>query len=272
MRTGEWDVDAYLDGSDFQVGEGRELIDVLRPRARERIVDVGCGDGRLTAAIAAAGARVVGLDPSLAMVSVARSRGHPVVAGRAEALPFADGSVDAVFSNAALHWSRDHRRCLQEMARVLGSTGRLLVRVGGPGNQWEVFSEAERLLGEEPYAPHRPPGFVAPLRMADPPTWMAHLVDLGLHIVRFEVQAAGPGWESAEEMLTWFRPIARPYTALLPPRLREPFAEEVVRRTAPRIDPHRCFVRLFVVARKGGGRSHPAEGTSTRTAAIRRSP
>lgn len=253
VRADEWDVDAYLDGSDFQVGEGEVLLELLRPRPGERIVDIGCGDGRLTSAIKATGARVVGLDASQAMVSRARRRGQAVVAGRAEQLPFADRSLDAVFSNAALHWSLDHRRCLEEIARVLGPAGRLVIRVGGPGNQWKLFSEAERLFGEEPYLEHRPPGFVVPLRMADPPTWMAHLVDLGLRPARFDVEETGPGWQSQTEMETWFRPIARPYTTLLPPRLRERFVSEVVRRTTSVIDPHRCFVRLVVTARKRAG-------------------
>lgn len=264
VRADEWDVDAYLDGSDFQVGEGEGLLDLLRPQPGERIVDIGCGDGRLTAAIAATGARVVGLDPSLAMVSTACRRGQAVVVGRAEALPFADNSLGAVFSNAALHWSRDHRRCLEEMARVLGPSGRLVVRVGGPGNQWRVFSEAERLFAEAPYVQHRPPGFAAPLRMADPPAWMAHLVDLGFQVERFDVEATGPGWETVDEIVAWFRPIARPYTSLLPNELREPFVAEVVRRAAPMIDPHRCFVRLVITARVGDGgrRAHPDGGIS----------
>jgi SAM-dependent methyltransferase len=77
---------------------------------------------------------VVGLDASPQMAAAARSRGIAVDEGSAESLPYVDGSFDAVFSNAALHWVRDQDAMLAEVRRVLTVGGRFVAEMGGQGN------------------------------------------------------------------------------------------------------------------------------------------
>ncbi len=179
MRGDTWDAAAYAAESSIQTSEAVALVERLRPRAGERILDIGCGDGRVTTTIRSAGAGVVGLDRSLAMARAAAEKGVTAVVGDAVALPFGDGSFDAVFSNAALHWVTDHYTAVQEIARVLAPGGRVAVRLGGAGNQWRTITEMMRTLGRAPYADYRPAGMRSPWRMADPSEWMAALVDSG---------------------------------------------------------------------------------------------
>lgn len=249
-RAQQWDADLYGVSSSFQTDEGRDLLGRLAIRGGERVLDVGCGDGRVTQLLRAAGATPVGIDPSLSMAAAARRRGVLAIAARAEALPFGDLSFDAVVSNAALHWSLDHERCVAELVRVLNHGGRLFVRVGGPGNQWRVFAETERLFCTPPFARYRPVGFRLPLRNAEPHLWMAALAERGMQVDAFDVLTAGPGWSDPSQMRRWLEPILGSCTALLPPDLAAPFLDNIVARVWPKLDPAACFVRLVVAARR----------------------
>jgi trans-aconitate methyltransferase len=129
-----WDPEAYGQNGAFVHGLAGGVLEWLAPQAGERLLDLGCGDGQLTARIAASGANVAGLDASAQMVAAARARGIAVDEGSAESMPFADRAFDAVFSNAALHWVRDQEAMLAEVRRVLRPGGRFVAEMGGQGN------------------------------------------------------------------------------------------------------------------------------------------
>lgn len=100
----------------------------------QRVIDVGCGTGALTLAVAkrvAPGGAAVGLDPNPDMLAVARRKGASVDwrDGRAEALPFADASFDAVVSQFAMMFFDDRVAALREAQRVLCPGGRLALAV-----------------------------------------------------------------------------------------------------------------------------------------------
>jgi trans-aconitate methyltransferase len=100
-----WSADAYAEHAGYVPAFGTEVLALLDPRPGERILDLGCGDGVLSAQIAGAGARVIGVDSSADMAAAARERGLDARVMDAHALDFGR-AFDAVFSNAALHWMR----------------------------------------------------------------------------------------------------------------------------------------------------------------------
>lgn len=143
----EWDSTLYRDSHGFVSAFGGALVALLAPRPGERILDLGCGTGELGAEIAAAGARVVGIDASASMIEAARAR-FPGVEFHVQdaAAPAFDGGFDAVFSNAVLHWVRDLPAVARGVARALVPGGRFVAECGGRGNVHRLETAIRRAL------------------------------------------------------------------------------------------------------------------------------
>lgn len=133
MAEQKWNPDAYVASASFVPALGRPVIDLLRPAPGMRVLDLGCGDGVLTAELASLGVEVVGVDSSPEMVAVATERGLDARVGDAHELDF-HAEFDAVFSNAALHWMTAPQRVVAGVARALRPGGRFVGEFGGHGN------------------------------------------------------------------------------------------------------------------------------------------
>lgn len=128
-----WNADQYARSASFVADMGDAVVKMLAPKPGERILDLGCGDGRLTERLAAMGADVVGVDASREMVEAARKRGLDARVMPAESLVF-ENEFDAVFSNAALHWVLHPARALAGIHFALKPRGRFVAEFGGAGN------------------------------------------------------------------------------------------------------------------------------------------
>lgn len=104
------------------------LLEVAAPRPSERLLDIGAGSGTVVAQAVARGAGALGIDASnaMALIAVTKVSGRFVV-GRAEWLPFADGSFDIVTTSLSLHHWESAEAGLRELARVLQRDGRLII-------------------------------------------------------------------------------------------------------------------------------------------------
>ena len=130
--SNQWDPRQYDERARF-VGEGGvPLLDLLSARPGERILDLGCGTGKLTRALANTGASVLGVDASREMLAEARAA-HPdleFALERGEDLPY-DEEFDGIFSNAALHWMPRADAVAEGVARALRPGGRFVAEFGG---------------------------------------------------------------------------------------------------------------------------------------------
>ena len=147
----------------------RELPDELEPpdfelrraflrrelRPDLRVLDLGCGDGRFTAEIAAAGASVVGAEVAQAAIDRARARYPELEFARVEIdaeLPFADGAFDLVWASEVIEHVSDTARWLSEVRRVLTPRGVLLITTPSHGRLRLALGGLERF--SEPLGDH----------------------------------------------------------------------------------------------------------------------
>ncbi|WP_327121829.1 class I SAM-dependent methyltransferase [Streptomyces sp. NBC_01341] len=146
--------------------DGRSSYEILRDRVSGsgRVLDLGCGDGLLLEYLAASeGRQLAGVDLSPEEVALARRRpalsGARLEAGRAQDLPFADGSFDACVSHMALMLMADIEQVAAEVARVLSPGGALACVLGGgvEGEAYERFSALVRSMLDEVPAAQRVP-------------------------------------------------------------------------------------------------------------------
>ena len=149
-----WDAASYDRGFTFVWKHGADLIDALDPQPGMRVLDIGCGTGHLTGAIAGRGAVVVGLDRSPDMIGQAAQNvpGIPFVIADARALPFGT-AFDAVFSNATLHWITEPELVIEEIRRVLKPGGRFVAELGAAGNVAKLIATLCRAMAEAGYEP-----------------------------------------------------------------------------------------------------------------------
>ncbi len=133
--TNQWNAAQYDAKHAFVYEKAKGLVELLAPQAGERILDLGCGTGALTAEIAERGVEVLGVDRSEEMISQAR-RKFPALkfeAVDARELRF-NAEFDAVFSNAVLHWIPQAKQVISGVAHALKPGGRFVAEFGGKGN------------------------------------------------------------------------------------------------------------------------------------------
>ena len=248
MSPRDWDATSYERMSGPLEAMGREVLDRLDLRGDERVLDAGCGTGRVTAALVERlpHGEVIAVDGSPAMVEAARERlGDRADLRVADLLELRlDRPVDAILSTATFHWIADHDRLFARLLDLLAPGGRLVAQCGGAGNIAVLKAAAEEVGRREPYAPALA-GWAGPwtfsgtcetaerlrrLGWADVWTWPQHVlvqpedpheylgtVALGSHLERLE------------------------------PGLRDPFVDAVIAELdEPAVD----YVRLNILARR----------------------
>jgi trans-aconitate methyltransferase len=226
---GEWNPALYESRHSFVWERGRELVEMLAPRAGERILDVGCGTGQLTGELAAWGAEVVGIDNSRAMIEQARANFPRLRFEEADVreLAFRE-EFDGVFSNAALHWVREADGAAAAMSAALKGGGRMAVEFGGRGNTRALVRAAAaalEALGVEPVEPWYYPGVAE---------YAAVLERHGLEVqyaALFERPIALEG--GAGGLASWLEMFGRPFLAALEPGRGAEFVRLVEEQARP---------------------------------------
>ncbi|MFA5415719.1 MAG: methyltransferase domain-containing protein [Methanoregula sp.] len=231
-QTFRWDPALYQKNSSAQQQWAEELIAKLGLRGNERVLDIGCGDGKVTAEIARrlSGGAVVGVDSSAEMIRFASGQFPPheypylsFAVMDAQALTFC-GEFDLVFSNAALHWVSDHRPVLAGIERSLRRKGRLLVQMGGRGNAAQVFLALDVLKQESPWSRYFE-GFTFTFGFFGTEEYQAWLRAADLVPVRVELIKKEMVHRRPEEFAGWVRTTWHPYLQRVPEELHTRFID-----------------------------------------------
>ena len=152
-----WDSALYDDRHSFVWKKGAALVELLAPVAGERVLDLGCGTGHLTAEIAARGADVIGVDSSPSMVALARQNFPKLRFQLCDARDFRfEKPFDAVFSNAVLHWIPEAGRVAASVARALKPGGRFVLEMGVKRNVERIVMGVGEVLRASGYPDANP--------------------------------------------------------------------------------------------------------------------
>ena len=242
----DWDARTYDRVADPMARWGATVLDRLPLAGDERVLDAGCGSGRVTELLAARlpRGRVVALDGSPSMVGAARERLAAfadrieyVVADLGRPLPL-EGLVDAVLSTATFHWVTDHDALFANLAAVLRPGGRLVAQCGGVGN----IASVQRVLttiGD---------GWLGPAHFETPMATVRRLDTAGFVDVECWLTDEPTRFEAGEPFETYLRTVVLgAHLERLPPGEHDAFVHEVATRLRePLID----YVRLNIVARR----------------------
>jgi trans-aconitate methyltransferase len=224
-----WDPARYQDQHSFVWRYGASLLELLDLRPGERILDVGCGTGQLTAEIAKSGAQIVGLDNSPDMLAEARKNFPALtfVPGDAASFRFPE-PFDAVFSNAVLHWVKNAEGAVQSIARALHPGGRFVAEFGGQGNIASVQAALRAVLG--PRADEQSPWYYPSIGEYAP-----LLERHGLEVRNASLFDRPTPLEGENGLESWLRMFGQAYLRDLPPPKASEIVTDLVAHLRPRL-------------------------------------
>jgi trans-aconitate 2-methyltransferase len=242
----DWDARTYDRVADPMARWGATVLDRLPLAGDERVLDAGCGSGRVTELLAARlpRGRIVALDGSPSMIAAARERlasfgdrieyvvadlGRPITV---------EGPMDAVLSTATFHWVPDHDALFANLAAVLRPGGRLVAQCGGVGN----IASVQRVLGTIG------DGWQGPVHFETPMATVRRLDASGFVDIECWLTDEPTRFEAGEPFETYLRTVVLgAHLERLPPGEHDAFVHEVaLRMPEPSID----YVRLNIVARR----------------------
>ncbi len=279
----KWNAADYAANSVVQQTWAREIIARLHLQGDEHVLDVGCGDGKVTAEIAhhLRHGSATGIDASPQMIDFAKETFAPkqypnlefqVVDARE--IHFQD-RFDLVFSNAALHWVEDHKAFLRGAASALKPGGRLMVSCGGKGNAHEVFVTMRPEMRLKQWS-----GFFRkmpkPYFFYSPEDYKKWLPRFGFKTLDVRLAPKDATYPGRDGFAAWLRTTWLPYVQRVPEHLREEFIAGVTDRYVAKHPPdaenrvHVRMVRLEIEAVKCKYENHETGERTGQTAAIMR--
>lgn len=227
-----WDARDYHLHASAQAAWGRDLHARLPLRGDERLLDLGCGDGRLTSELAERVPRgeVLGIDADPDMVAFAQT--HHTRANlsfsRADVRHFAAaGRFDAIVSNACLHWVAEHEAVLHRCRAHLGPGGMILFQMGARGNCAEIADAVRVAAGDSRFTPFLR-GFSLPWTFLGPEEYLTFLPRCGFKPRRVELVGKDMVHDSPEELHAWMRTTWMPILTRLPEPLRPELVDAAI--------------------------------------------
>jgi trans-aconitate methyltransferase len=152
----KWNADLYDDNHSFVFQYGENVLELLKIKPGERVLDLGCGTGYLASQIKAQGGVVIGADASPEMIAKAKAEYPDVDFVVADGTSFHfDEPFDAVFSNATLHWIKDADAVIKNVYNSLKPGGRFVAEMGGKGNMAQIIAATTTVLNKYGYGDNK---------------------------------------------------------------------------------------------------------------------
>jgi trans-aconitate methyltransferase len=232
----KWNAEAYNESSHQQFKWGLELLDKLALKGSESLLDIGCGDGKLTIEIAkrVPDGNVVGIDNSEEMLSFARRNfpkdRYPNVDWQlmdAIEIDF-NNEFDIAYSNAVLHWIKDHVAVLRGVKKSLKPNGKILFQMAGKGNALNAAQVLVDLISKEKWSKYFIYGVSSTLNYYGTDDYHVWLKDLGFVEKRVELFPKDASFQGREGMRGNIKSVWMTFTDMIPEHLRDQFIEELI--------------------------------------------
>ena len=259
MKTYEFDGEKYKIASTPQKEWGESLISKISLQGNERILDLGCGDGYLTEQLSllVPNGKVLGIDASVGMIKTAKKicrDNLKFVHMDINNLHFSN-EFDIIFSNAALHWVKDHKQLLQNSHTALKAGGKLFWSFGSDGNCANFLTVIQEKITEDKYIDFFK-DFEMPWFMPSKSHYTELITDIGYsHFTITEVNR-DRFFPSFAEIIKWIdQPCLVPFMECIPDTHKSTFRKEVIdemleRTRQPDGTCFETFRRLQVYAQK----------------------
>ena len=261
MSDYDFDGEQYEEVSDHQTEWGMDLMKELNLSGREYILDLGCGDGKLTEQLAnmVTEGMVVGVDSSAGMLETARKRSGDNLHFRQQDVTELDyeAEFDVIFSNAALHWVKNHDKLLAGCYRALKKDGKIRFNFAADGNCSHLYSVVKMVMRKEPFKEEFA-DFVWPWYMPAVEEYETLVGKTGFSEVKVWGENRDRYFDDREQMIGWIdQPCLVPFLEVLPEEKKESFRDIVVQEMISRCEQEdgRCFetfCRVNVLAERGG--------------------
>lgn len=232
MKPYEFDGEKYKKASVPQREWGKSLISIISLQGDETILDLGCGDGSITEQLAllVPAGKVIGIDASVGMIQTAQEicrENLAFVHMDMNDLHYSN-QFDLIFSNAALHWVKDHSRLLQNSYTSLKAGGMLLWDFGGNGNCAHFLEVIQKTITKDPYQDFFT-DFEMPWFMPSKNHYEKLIANVGYSSFTISEINRDRHFQTSDEIINWIdQPCIVPFIICIPDPLKNAFRKEVI--------------------------------------------
>lgn len=229
----EFDGDKYRKASNHQKEWGEGIISEFSFKGSESILDLGCGEGRLTAALAdcVPEGSVVGIDASTNMIATAQKTYKKTNLAfelfDIDCIEYKE-KFDLVFSNAALHWVTDHHKLLGNIFKALKNGGIVRFNFAGDGNCSNFFRVVKKVIKMPEYKEFFI-NFKWPWFMPEISEYQELVSKFGFSENKVWFENADRNFENKEAIVGWLdQPSLVPFLGFVPDEMKKKFRDCVV--------------------------------------------
>ena len=233
MPTTEWDAELYRQRSSLQQAMAVEVLQALKLNGSDRVLDVGCGDGRITSEIARRVPHgcVVGVDASSNMIELASQKIRPNLhfdVADARALPFSN-EFDLVVSFNALHWIHEQDLALASIHRSVKPAGTVHLRLVPMGARKSIETVLEETRNSSTWSKYFC-DFRDPYLRLTEEEYCLLARKSGFRIERVQTESKAWDFRTRNDFFAFSSVTMIEWTKRLPESLRPPFINDVLDR------------------------------------------